>query len=76
MALDHGREAIRANAVRPCDTETPMLDAELRAAGLEPEAGRCEAGEAIPMGPVATPSEVARHIADAALPVDGGHTAV
>jgi meso-butanediol dehydrogenase/(S,S)-butanediol dehydrogenase/diacetyl reductase len=86
MALDHAGDGIRVNAVCPGDTDTPMLDAEFRAAGLEPEAGRRQAGRAIPLGRVATPldvagvilflaSDAARYITGAALPVDGGHTA-
>ena len=39
ISLDHGYEGIRANAVCPGPTQTPMLDAHVRAAP-DPEAER------------------------------------
>lgn len=84
MALDHASEGIRINAVCPGDTDTPMLAAGL--AGAAREARLKELGEAVPMGRIGTPEDVARVTAfllsDAAsymtgtlIPVDGGMTA-
>jgi meso-butanediol dehydrogenase/(S,S)-butanediol dehydrogenase/diacetyl reductase len=84
MAADHARHGIRVNAVCPGDTDTLMLDGGMDAA----RADRLRAlGEAIPLGRVGTPRDVAAAIAflasdDAAfitgamLPVDGGNSAV
>ena len=84
MAADHARQGIRVNAVCPGDTDTSMLDGR---AG-EDRAERLRLlGEAIPLGRVGTPRDVAAAIAflasdDAAfitgamLPVDGGNSAV
>lgn len=87
MALDHAEENIRINAVCPTDIMTPMLTDEFRATGLSEEEALAALGEAIPMGRVGTPEEVARAVlflaSDQAsfmtgvgLPVDGGVTAM
>lgn len=87
MALDHAEENIRINAVCPTDIMTPMLTDEFRATGLSETEGLAALGEAIPMGRVGTPEEVARAVlflaSDQAsfmtgvgLPVDGGVTAM
>lgn len=86
MALDHAGENIRVNAVCPTDVDTPMLDYELEMSGLGRVEGLAKAGEAIPIGRVGTPDDVARAVlflaSDQAsfltgvgLPVDGGVTA-
>jgi NAD(P)-dependent dehydrogenase (short-subunit alcohol dehydrogenase family) len=86
MALDHADENIRVNAICPTDIMTPMLADEFRATGLSDEAALAALGEAIPLGRVGTPEEVARAVlflaSDQAsfmtgvgLPVDGGVTA-
>jgi len=87
MALDHAEENIRINAVCPTDIMTPMLTDEFRATGLSEAEALAALGEAIPMGRVGTPEEVARAVlflaSDQAsfmtgvgLPVDGGITAM
>ncbi len=84
MAADHARDGIRVNAVCPGDTDTQMLDSgndEGRAARLQ------KLADAIPLGRVGRPSDVAAAIAflasddasfitGAMLPVDGGNSAV
>ncbi|MBE9554951.1 MAG: glucose 1-dehydrogenase [Proteobacteria bacterium] len=87
MALDHSQENIRVNAVCPTEIMTPMLTGEFRAAGITDEEGLAAVAEAIPMGRVGTPEEVARavlflasdqasFITGVGLPVDGGVTAM
>jgi NAD(P)-dependent dehydrogenase (short-subunit alcohol dehydrogenase family) len=86
MALDHAEENIRINAVCPTDIMTPMLTNEFRTTGLTDAEGLAALAEAIPMGRVGTPEEVARavlflasdqasFITGVGLPVDGGITA-
>jgi NAD(P)-dependent dehydrogenase (short-subunit alcohol dehydrogenase family) len=87
MALDHGRENIRINAVCPGDTFVERW----RERGYFRDAGGVEEtlakmGEALPMGRVGRAEEIARavlflacddssFVTGAALPVDGGNTA-
>lgn len=84
MAIDHAKDGIRVNAVCPGDTETPML---LSGRGEEERAALLDRlGNAIPLGRVGQPLDVAAAVAflasDSAsyitgvlLPVDGGNTA-
>ncbi len=83
MAKDHARQGVRVNAVCPGDTDTAMLRAE--AAGSA--ARLAEMAEAIPLGRLGRPEDVAAAIAflasdeasfitGVALPVDGGNSAV
>jgi NAD(P)-dependent dehydrogenase (short-subunit alcohol dehydrogenase family) len=85
MAMDFAREGIRVNAVCPSDCDTPLLEA-LFEPGVDPDTEKRRLGEAIPMGRLAQPSDIAAAIAflcsdDAAfitgvsLPVDGGYLA-
>jgi NAD(P)-dependent dehydrogenase (short-subunit alcohol dehydrogenase family) len=84
MAIDHARDGIRINAVCPGDTETNMLLSGRREEGRVALLDRL--GNAIPLGRVGQPADVAAAVAflasDAAsyitgvlLPVDGGNTA-
>lgn len=86
MALDHAREGIRVNAVCPGDCDTPMLDIEAAQRGVDPAESRRKAAEAIPLGRIGRPEEVAKlvaylaseaaaYITGAAIPIDGGNTA-
>lgn len=84
MAIDHAKDGIRVNAVCPGDTETDMLLAGRGEEGRDTLLRRL--GDAIPLGRVGAPVDVAAAVAflasDAAsyitgilLPVDGGNTA-
>jgi NAD(P)-dependent dehydrogenase (short-subunit alcohol dehydrogenase family) len=86
MALDHAREGIRINAVCPSETDTPMLDSGGAHDGVDPQERRRIYAEALPIGRIATPDEIARVVVflasddasfmtGAAVPVDGGATA-
>lgn len=84
MALDHAPDGIRVNAVCPGDTDTGMLDGAIPQTDLKTRLQLL--GEAIPMGRVAQPEEVARavcflaseeasFITGTTLAVDGGNSA-
>lgn len=86
MALDHGRDGIRVNAVCPGDIETPMLLDGIAKRGLGAAEGLKLLGEQFPLGRVGLPEEAAKaivflasdassYMTGAALAVDGGHTA-
>jgi NAD(P)-dependent dehydrogenase (short-subunit alcohol dehydrogenase family) len=86
MALDHGADNIRVNAVCPGDIETPMLLDGIAKRGLTPDDGLKQLGAQFPLGRVGRPEEVAKailflasdassYMTGAALAVDGGHTA-
>jgi meso-butanediol dehydrogenase / (S,S)-butanediol dehydrogenase / diacetyl reductase len=87
LAVDHARQGIRVNAVAPGDVETPMLLSGMTHRGKSTAEGLRENGEAIPMGRVGQPPEIAAavtflasdeasFITGTTLLVDGGNTAV
>ena len=87
LALEGARFNIRANALCPVWTDTPMVDAFVN--GLTPQAPdqtRARLAADIPLGRMGTPDDVANaalflasdeaaFITGVAFPVDGGHTA-
>src|SRR5260370_7365566 len=60
MALDHGPQGVRINAVCPGDVETPMLLEGIQSRGEEIAAGLARKGAAFPLGRVGRPAEVAK----------------
>jgi NAD(P)-dependent dehydrogenase (short-subunit alcohol dehydrogenase family) len=86
MALDHGPQGLRVNAVCPGDTETPMEHEDARDQGLSWDAYVAQAVSGRAIERMATPEEIARavlflasdessYITGVALPVDGGGVA-
>jgi NAD(P)-dependent dehydrogenase (short-subunit alcohol dehydrogenase family) len=86
MAIDHGRENIRVNAICPGFVETPLTEAVLSQAA-DPQAVRRERIAVHPIGRLGQPADVAglavflasdesAWMTGAALPVDGGYSAV
>jgi NAD(P)-dependent dehydrogenase (short-subunit alcohol dehydrogenase family) len=86
MAIDHGPQGIRVNAVCPGDTDTPMEHEDARNQGLTWDEFVRQAIEGRPIARMATPDEIARavlflasddasFVTGAAVPVDGGGVA-
>jgi NAD(P)-dependent dehydrogenase (short-subunit alcohol dehydrogenase family) len=82
MAIDHGKQKIRVNAVCPGDTDTPMLRDEARQIGETEGRFLAEAANR-PLGRYAQPEEIAQavlylasdaasYVTGTALVVDGG----
>jgi NAD(P)-dependent dehydrogenase (short-subunit alcohol dehydrogenase family) len=62
MAVDHGREGIRVNAVCPGPTDTPMMRGDLAAGGLAAEGARASVAKTI-IGRPASTREIAAAVA-------------
>ncbi|MGZ8623830.1 MAG: SDR family NAD(P)-dependent oxidoreductase [Actinomycetota bacterium] len=86
MAIDHGPQGIRVNAVCPGDTETPMEHEDARNQGMTWDEYLTFATEGRPIPRMGQPDEVARavlylasdeasFVTGVALPVDGGGVA-
>jgi NAD(P)-dependent dehydrogenase (short-subunit alcohol dehydrogenase family) len=86
LALDHGPQGIRVNAVCPGDIQTPMLVEGIESGGEAVEAGLKRKGSAFALGRVGQPGEIAAvvtflasdassYVTGAAWLVDGGNTA-
>ena len=86
MAIDHGHEDIRVNAICPSFVETDLTTAVINRAS-DPQAVRRERTAAHPIGRLGQPEDVAglavylasdesSWVTGAALPVDGGYLAV
>jgi NAD(P)-dependent dehydrogenase (short-subunit alcohol dehydrogenase family) len=86
MAVDHGPQGIRVNAVCPGDTDTPMEHEDAREQGMTWDEYVRNAVGGRPIARMASPEEIARavlflasdessFITGAALPVDGGGVA-
>jgi NAD(P)-dependent dehydrogenase (short-subunit alcohol dehydrogenase family) len=82
MAIDHGPQSIRVNAICPGDTDTPMLRNEAEQLGQPEDAFMAEAADR-PLGRYAQPEEIARavlflasdasrYVTGTTLVVDGG----
>ena len=85
MAIDHGAQNIRVNAICPGDTDTPMLRDEAKQLGQAEDQFMAEAAER-PLRRYAQPIEIAHavlylasdaasYITGSALVIDGGGTA-
>ena len=86
MAIDHGPQGIRVNAICPGDTDTPMEREDARAQGLTWDEYLERTVAHRPIARMATPEEIAfgvlylasdesSYVTGAALPVDGGGVA-
>jgi NAD(P)-dependent dehydrogenase (short-subunit alcohol dehydrogenase family) len=86
MAIDHGPQGIRVNAVCPGDTETPMEHEDARNQGMTWEEYLASAISGRAIARMARPEEIARavvflasdessYVTGVALPVDGGGVA-
>ena len=83
MALDHGHQNIRVNAVCPNEVNTPMLRSGFEKRGFDPDTAVSELGKTVPLGRVAEPEDIAdvilflasdqaRYVTGALVEVNGG----
>ncbi|HTS79087.1 MAG TPA: SDR family oxidoreductase [Myxococcaceae bacterium] len=86
LALEGAPSRVRANALCPVWTESPMVDAFVQGLGLTPEKGAKVLTRDIPLGRLGKPDDVAwaavylasdesAFVTGVALPIDGGHMA-
>ena len=86
LALEGAPSRIRANALCPVWTESPMVDAFVQGLGLTPQQGAKVLTRDIPLGRLGKPDDVAwaavylasdesAFVTGVALPIDGGHMA-
>ncbi len=86
LALEGARFGIRANAICPIWTDTPMVEAFVKTMGLGAPAGRERLVRDVPLGRLGAPGDVASaclylasdeaaFLTGVTLPVDGGHSA-
>lgn len=86
LALEGAPSRIRANALCPVWTKSPMVDAFVQAMGLTPEQGVKTLSRDIPLRRLGEPDDVAwaavylgsdesSFVTGVALPIDGGHMA-
>ncbi|HEX8995826.1 MAG TPA: SDR family oxidoreductase [Ktedonobacterales bacterium] len=85
IALEGARHNIRANALCPVWTNTPLIDA-LVSGAPDPQRGRERLSRIVPLGRLGQPEDVAAvaaflasddaaFLSGIAVPIDGGHTA-
>jgi NAD(P)-dependent dehydrogenase (short-subunit alcohol dehydrogenase family) len=86
MALDYAKDGVRVNAICPGFVYTPMVQRHLVQSG-DPAAELASLNQQHPLGRIAQPSEIAEavfwvasdaasFVTGAAIPVDGGYSAV
>jgi NAD(P)-dependent dehydrogenase (short-subunit alcohol dehydrogenase family) len=80
MALDHAKDGVRANAIAPGPTATPMLQSvmtpeELRAFGQAMPIGRLARPEELAAVALFLASDDASYVTGAVIAADGGQTA-
>ncbi len=62
MAIDHGPDGIRVNAVCPGDIDTPLMREEMRLVGDDPETTIPASAQGRPIGRIGRPEDVAAAI--------------